>query len=63
MDKNIAENTPIDFNQITYFEFFPQGSNLILIVIHTRPAFELHDDFSCINQFLGKLLNDLYIIS
>jgi len=63
MDKNIAVYTPTDFNQITYIEIFPQGSNLILIVIHTRPAFELHDDFGGINQFLGKLLNDLYIIS
>lgn len=23
----------------------------------------MHDDFGCVNQFLGKLLNDLYIIS
>lgn len=53
---------PSNFNQTTYFEIIPNGSNLVLIVIHTRPAFELLDHFGCVNQFLGKLLNDFYII-
>ena len=63
MDNNIVTYTPTDFKQTTYFEIIPQGSNLILIVIHARPASELHDNFGCINQFFGKLLNDFYIIS
>ena len=47
MDNNILVYTPTDFNQTTYIEIIPQGSNLILIVIHTRPASELHDNFGC----------------
>jgi len=52
----------IDF-QHTYLVIFPQASNLILVVIHARPAYELLDHSGFINQIVGECLNDFYIIS
>lgn len=53
----------IDFQQHTYLVICPQASNLILVVIHARPAYELLDHFGFINQIVGEFLNDFYIIS
>ena len=54
-------------NQIWKLESFwnfPTRSNLILIVIHTRPAFELHDDFGGLvvqgGGSKGRCLDDVH---
>lgn len=57
-----TEIITIDFPH-TYLVIFPQLCNLILIIIHARPTYELLDLSGFINQFIGKLLNYFDIVS